>query len=150
MNYYSALLFTLLFSAAFSASHASHSNFEKENDYPVIQTSQLSYVSDDDKKLEMIHLKKGIKNFKLGHYYDATCSFEKAIDINGSPLGYLYASTMNYGHNKNRYFRIAVLAVKSAALDDKIFQEHLKVIKQKGFKIPALSLENTVHNNNKS
>lgn len=150
MNFYNALLYTLLFSTVFSTSHASHSNFEKENDYPLIQTNQLSYVSDDDKKLEMKHLKKGISHFKIGKYYDATCSFEKAIDINGSPLGYLYASTMNYGHNKNRYFRIAMLAVASNALDEKIFEEHIKFLTQKKFKIPTLSLENTMSNSIKS
>ncbi|MGN6671552.1 MAG: hypothetical protein ACTHJ4_08460 [Candidatus Nucleicultricaceae bacterium] len=141
MNFYNALLYTLLFSTVFSACHASKSSFADENEYPAIQTNQLSSNLQNAQKLEMTHLKKGMEHFTRGQYYDSNTFFERAIKINGSPLGYLYTSMMNFGNEKHRCFRIAKLSVASNALDEKTFEEHLKFLTQKKFKIPALSFE---------
>lgn len=105
---------------------------EQLEDRLIIQTNKMSQ-SFEESKSEADHLSKGISSFQEKQYDKAYLSFREAIDVNGSPLAYLYAALLVDDNNSARYFLIAALAEKHGAIDSDIYHQHVNYLMKEGY-----------------
>lgn len=59
--------------------------------------------------------------------------FKKAVDINGSPLGYLYLSVLENNVHSDRYLNIAFGAYNHDCIEKDVFENHLGFLESLGY-----------------
>lgn len=114
-----------LFSITLSAFSAQSS--ERVQDFtetaPEMVARQKANASDQEAELTL--LKQGITFFSRNHFDKALSCFQKALGDYGSPLGYLYAASLEEDDNTaNRYFNISLNASKYGAVAAETLTKH--------------------------
>lgn len=125
------IIFSLAIILSLSHAHA-HASVHDEDIGQGVKRLIHSNALDENEETQLQewkHLEEGISYFFCDDESKALEEFRRAIDLNGSPLGYLYAAVLeDDAHTSDRYFRIAFNAVQANAIPQEIYDQHIKVL----------------------